>query len=65
MIIGNLPSSRQRMSKAAGKPADRQIPHCQHRTIALDDVHLVKLAVVGGCSTWQHDLDVFLHGHLG
>ena len=44
-----------------------------HRTIALNNVQLVKLAMVGGFVTdqtaitgsWQHYLGTFLHSHLG
>jgi len=51
----------------------QQILRYHHRTIALDNVRLVKLAVVDGFilnqtvvkDNWQHHLGVFLHGHLG
>ncbi|DBA66666.1 TPA: hypothetical protein ACH3X2_000081 [Trebouxia sp. C0005] len=44
-----------------------------HRTVALDNVHLVRLAMVDGCvldqtaikDSWQHYLGSFLHGHVG
>ena len=46
---------------------------CHHRTIALDNICLVKLAMVDGFAigqtavkgSWQHCLGNFLHGHTG
>ena len=50
-----------------------QILRYHHKTIALDNVRLVKLAMVDGFAlnqtavkdSWQHYLGGFLHGHLG
>ena len=50
-----------------------QILRYHHRTIALDNVRLVKLAMVDGFAliqtavrdSWQHYLGGFLHGHSG
>ena len=50
----------------------QQILRYRHRTIALDNVRLVKLAMVDGFAlnqtavknSWQHYLGGFLHGHL-
>ena len=51
----------------------QQILRYHHRTIALDNVRPVKLAMVDGFAlhqtavkdSWQHYLGDFLHGHLG
>jgi len=51
----------------------QQILRYHHRTIALDNVRLVKLAMVDGFAldqtlvkaSWHHYLDDFLHGHSG
>ncbi len=51
----------------------QQILRYHHRTIALDDVRLVKLTMVDGFAlhqtavkdSWQHYLGNLLHGHLG
>jgi hypothetical protein len=51
----------------------QQILRYHHRTIALDNVRLIKLAMVDGFAldrtavkdSWQHYLGGFLHGHLG
>ncbi len=51
----------------------QQILRYHHRTIALDNVRLIKLAMVDGFmldrtavkDSWQHYLGEFLHGHLG
>ena len=51
----------------------QQILRYHHRTIALDNVRLVKLAMVDGFAldqtavkdSWQHYLGGFLHGQLG
>jgi len=51
----------------------QQILRYHHRTIALDNVRLVKLAMVDGFAlhqtavkdSWQHYLGDFLHGHVG
>ncbi len=50
----------------------QQILRFHHRTIALDNVRLVKLAMVDGFAlhqtavkdSWQHYLGDFLHGHF-
>jgi len=50
----------------------QQILRYHHRTSALDNMHLVKLAMVDGFAlnqtavkdSWQHYLGAFLHGHL-
>ncbi len=49
----------------------QQILRYHHRTIALDNVRLIKLAMVDGFAldqaavkdSWQHYLGGFLHGH--
>ncbi len=51
----------------------QQILRYHHRTIVLDNVRLVKLAMVDGFAldqtavtdSWQHYLSGFLYGHLG
>jgi len=51
----------------------QQILRYHNRTIALDNVRLVKLAMVDGFAlhltavkdSWQHNLGAFLHGHSG
>ena len=50
----------------------QQILHYHHRTIALDNVRLIKLAMVDGFAldrtavkdSWQHYVGGFLHGHF-
>ena len=51
----------------------QQILRYHHRTIALDNMRLIKLATVDGFAldrtavkdSWQHYLGGFLRGHLG
>ena len=52
---------------------EQQVLRYHHRTVALDNVRLVKIAMVDGFAldqtavedSWQHYLGGFLHGHLG